>query len=67
MASAGGGAVTLSPADGPAVLLRLIDRYLHRRDSEFARWLIARQEAEVAVRIEPDWLTSWDFSARMNR
>jgi len=63
----GQGSAVLSPADGPAVLLRLIDRYLHRRDSEFARWLIARQENEVAVRIEPDWLTSWDFSARMNR
>jgi nitroimidazol reductase NimA-like FMN-containing flavoprotein (pyridoxamine 5'-phosphate oxidase superfamily) len=63
----GQGRAVLSPADGPAVLLRLIDRYLHGRDSEFARWLMARQDAEVAIRIEPDWLTSWDFSARMKR
>jgi nitroimidazol reductase NimA-like FMN-containing flavoprotein (pyridoxamine 5'-phosphate oxidase superfamily) len=61
----GQGSVMLSRADGPAILLRLIDRYLHSRDSGFARWLIARQDAEVALRIEPAWLTSWDFSARM--
>lgn len=61
----GQGVARLSRADGPAVLLRLIDRYLHTRESAFARWLIARQQDEVAVRIEPEWLTSWDFSARM--
>jgi nitroimidazol reductase NimA-like FMN-containing flavoprotein (pyridoxamine 5'-phosphate oxidase superfamily) len=61
----GQGRARLSRADGPAVLLRLIDRYLHSRDSAFARWLISRQQDEVAVRIKPDWLTAWDFSARM--
>ena len=61
----GQGRAELSRADGPAVLLRLIDRYLHSRDSTFARWLISRQQDEVAVRIEPDWLTAWDFSGRM--
>ncbi len=61
----GQGSVTLSGADGPAVLLRLIDRYLHGRNSSFARWLLARQHDEVAIRIEPVWLTSWDFSRRM--
>jgi nitroimidazol reductase NimA-like FMN-containing flavoprotein (pyridoxamine 5'-phosphate oxidase superfamily) len=61
----GQGLARLSRADGPAVLLRLIDRYLHTRESAFARWLISRQTDEVAVRIEPEWLTAWDFSARM--
>ena len=61
----GQGTARLSRADGPAVLLRLIDRYLHTRESTSARWLIARQQEEVAVRIEPEWLTAWDFSARM--
>jgi nitroimidazol reductase NimA-like FMN-containing flavoprotein (pyridoxamine 5'-phosphate oxidase superfamily) len=61
----GQGTARLSRADGPAVLLRLIDRYLHTRETSFARWLIARQQDEVAVRIEPGWLTAWDFSARM--
>jgi nitroimidazol reductase NimA-like FMN-containing flavoprotein (pyridoxamine 5'-phosphate oxidase superfamily) len=62
----GQGSATLSRPDGPAVLLRLIDRYLHSRESAFARWLIARQDDEVAIRINPAWLTSWDFSKRMN-
>lgn len=61
----GQGTARLSRADGPAVLLRLIDRYLPTRESAFARWLISRQQDEVAVRIEPEWLTAWDFSARM--
>ena len=61
----GQGSTSLSSADGPAVLLRLIDRYLHGRDSAFAKWLIARQDDEVAIRIEPAWLTSWDISGRM--
>jgi nitroimidazol reductase NimA-like FMN-containing flavoprotein (pyridoxamine 5'-phosphate oxidase superfamily) len=61
----GQGNATLSRADGPSILLRLIDRYLHTRESAFAQWLIARQDDEVAIRIEPAWLTSWDFSTRM--
>ncbi len=61
----GQGSATLSRAEGPAILLRLIDRYLHSRDSGFARWLMARQDDEMAIRIQPVWLTSWDFSGRM--
>jgi len=63
----GQGTATLSAADGGPALLRLIDRYLHGRDSGFAQWLIARQDEEVAIRIQPTWLTSWDFSQRMER
>jgi hypothetical protein len=47
-------------------LLQLIDRYLHSRESKFAQWLIERQAEELAIRIEPEWLSAWDFSARMN-
>jgi nitroimidazol reductase NimA-like FMN-containing flavoprotein (pyridoxamine 5'-phosphate oxidase superfamily) len=61
----GQGRASLSSAEGPGMLLRLIDRYLGARDSEFASWLIARSATEVAIRIEADWVTSWDFSARM--
>lgn len=63
----GGGRAVLSGADGPAVLGRLVERYLHERDSAFARWLLSRQDEEVAIRIDCDWLTSWDFSRRMSR
>ena len=61
----GQGNVTLLPDEGEAVLLRLIDRYLGKRDSDFAQWLVRRAETEVAIKIQPDWFTSWDFSRRM--
>lgn len=63
----GQGQALLCPAEGPAVLSRLIDRYLKTRDSGFARWLLSRQAEEVAIRIQPDWVTSWDFAQRMSR
>lgn len=62
----GQGHATLSDSAGPALLLRLIDRYLQRRDSAFAKWLVARQDQEVAIRIEATWLTSWDYTTRMS-
>lgn len=61
----GQGTATLSAAAGPALLPRLIDRYLGGRDSPFAQWLMARKDREVAIRIQPQWLTSWDYSTRM--
>jgi hypothetical protein len=63
----GQGSVTLLPEEGLPVLLRLIDRYLGTRESGFAHWLIANATDEVAIRIEPDWLTAWDFSDRMQQ
>jgi nitroimidazol reductase NimA-like FMN-containing flavoprotein (pyridoxamine 5'-phosphate oxidase superfamily) len=62
----GQGSVTLSPADGEPALRSLIHRYLPRDDSEFARWLLSRADAEVAIVIRPDWVTAWDFSQRMS-
>jgi nitroimidazol reductase NimA-like FMN-containing flavoprotein (pyridoxamine 5'-phosphate oxidase superfamily) len=61
----GQGHATLLPAEGPAVLQQLIDRYLGARDTKFAAWLMSRSAMEVAIRIEPEWLNSWDFSSRM--
>lgn len=63
----GQGRATLSAVRGPAVLEQLVDRYLGTRDSTFARWLLARQQQEIAVRVGFEWLTSWDFSSRMAR
>jgi nitroimidazol reductase NimA-like FMN-containing flavoprotein (pyridoxamine 5'-phosphate oxidase superfamily) len=63
----GQGRGTLSAERGPAVLVRLVDRYLGTRDSKFARWLLARQQQEIAIRVDFEWLTSWDFTARMSR
>jgi nitroimidazol reductase NimA-like FMN-containing flavoprotein (pyridoxamine 5'-phosphate oxidase superfamily) len=61
----GQGRVTVLPDAGPATLLQLIDRYLGARDTQFAAWLIGRSATEVAIKLEPDWLTSWDFGSRM--
>lgn len=61
----GQGLAVIDAAAGAAVLPQLIDRYLGSRDSPFARWLLARQAEEVAIRIAPDWLSAWDYSRRM--
>ena len=61
----GQGVASLDAAAGPAVLERLICRYLGNTDSDFARWLLSRGDDEVAIAVEPAWLTSWDFTPRM--
>ncbi len=61
----GQGTVTIVDADGERVLRALIDKYLPSSDSDFARWLLAAVDAEVAISIKPTWLTAWDFRARM--
>lgn len=63
----GQGVANLSRADGPAVLSQLLERYVNDLESDFARWLDSRSQEEVAILIEPEWLTSWDFTARMAR
>lgn len=61
----GRGQVACLPELGSEVLDRLIQRYLSDDQNRLARWLKSRSEAEVALRVTPNWLTSWDFSDRM--
>lgn len=61
----GQGRVLLERAHANDVLSSLIDRYLGDREHSLAKWLLSRVEEEFVIRIEPTWLTSWDFSARM--
>jgi len=61
----GQGRAHLEPAAGDAVLRGLIDRYLGSDDSAFATWLLSRAGDEMAIRIEPHRVRSWDFSRRM--
>jgi nitroimidazol reductase NimA-like FMN-containing flavoprotein (pyridoxamine 5'-phosphate oxidase superfamily) len=61
----GQGRAHLHPARGAEILDLLVDRHLATRDSKFARWLLARGPAEVAIRIDPGRLSSWDFAERM--
>lgn len=62
----GHGAATLERARGPEVLRRLIARYLGDRDPELQRFLLERAGDEVAIRIDPERWTTWDFSDRMS-
>jgi hypothetical protein len=61
----GAGRVSVVPERGAELIEVLIHRYLGDEDSQLAHWLLGRRDQEVGLRIEPVWLTSWDFSARM--
>lgn len=61
----GQGRASIVPDQGEAVLRALVARYLGDDRSPFARWLLARTAAEVAIRIEPRRLRGWDFTRRM--
>jgi nitroimidazol reductase NimA-like FMN-containing flavoprotein (pyridoxamine 5'-phosphate oxidase superfamily) len=62
----GSGVATVVPEHGERVLRDLLHRYQGGEKSPLARWLLSRAEHEVAVRIVPTTLASWDFSSRMS-
>jgi nitroimidazol reductase NimA-like FMN-containing flavoprotein (pyridoxamine 5'-phosphate oxidase superfamily) len=49
------------------VLNSLIDRYLTDRNDSLAKWLLSRIDEENVLRIEPELITSWDYSNRMTK
>lgn len=53
------------PEAGPQILRELIDRYLGSQQSALAAWLLSRDATEVAIRLEPLRLRSWDYTRRM--
>jgi hypothetical protein len=63
----GQGRAVIDAAQGEPVLRALVQRYLDGADGDFGRWLLARAATEVAIRIEPVRLRSWDFGRRMGR
>ncbi len=63
----GQGHAHLERADADSILGRLIDRYLGHRKSELARWLLSRVDEEYVIRIVPQWVSSWDYTARMQK
>ena len=63
----GHGRAQLGTEGAAQVLGQLIDRYLGRRDSRLARWLLGRIEQEVVIRIAIERLTAWDYTDRMTR
>ncbi len=62
----GQGRAQLRTAGAVALLERLIERYLGDRRSRLARWLLERAATEIALRIEPTWITAWDYRERMS-
>lgn len=61
----GRGLATLHPDRGGEVLKRLLNRYGIQSESRLATMLLAKIDQEVAIRIAPERLSSWDFSRRM--
>lgn len=48
------------------ILLSLIDKYLPGRDAPLAKWLLGRDDDELALSIKPIRFQSWDYTTRMN-
>lgn len=61
----GTGRAELRPGEGGPILEALLDRYLGGRDSRLARWLLRRADDEMAIRLVPDRMSTWDYSRRM--
>jgi hypothetical protein len=61
----GTGHATLIPDAAAGTLPRLIERYQVAGDSPLSAWLLSRIDSEVAVRIRPRTVSSWDYSPRM--
>jgi nitroimidazol reductase NimA-like FMN-containing flavoprotein (pyridoxamine 5'-phosphate oxidase superfamily) len=61
----GWGKAGIFPEKGEEVLRDLIARYLEDDSVPVARWLLSRVESEVAIRIQPERLVSWNYGERM--
>jgi nitroimidazol reductase NimA-like FMN-containing flavoprotein (pyridoxamine 5'-phosphate oxidase superfamily) len=61
----GRGRATLLPERGAGILATLLERYRIPHDSKLGSWLLSRSADEIAIRIEPNWIGSWDFTERM--
>ena len=63
----GRGIARCSKARDKVALEKMLERYLSDTDNALAEWLLGRSSAEAIIEIELSWLTSWDFSERMDR
>lgn len=55
----------IEPEKGAIVLETLLVRYLKDTDNNLARDLLSKKDREVAIRIEPVNITTWNFKDRM--
>jgi nitroimidazol reductase NimA-like FMN-containing flavoprotein (pyridoxamine 5'-phosphate oxidase superfamily) len=61
----GWGEAMIVPEMGEEILRVLIRRYLPDERTPLARWLLSRSQQEVAIRIDPRRLITWDYTERM--
>jgi nitroimidazol reductase NimA-like FMN-containing flavoprotein (pyridoxamine 5'-phosphate oxidase superfamily) len=61
----GHGIAELVRADAAEVLAGLLQRYEINDKSHLAKWLMSRKEEEYAIKITPEFVTSWDYALRM--
>jgi len=61
----GRGTARIEPARGEEILRRALRRYLGGEDAPLARWLLSRSAREVAIRVEPERVASFDYTQRM--
>ena len=61
----GRGTVTLHPEQGQRVLEALLNRYLGGTTSKLGQRLLAKADTEVALQLQPNWQSQWDYSKRM--
>ena len=57
---------SLEREGGGALLERLLNRYRGSSDSHLGRFLLARVNEELVVRLRPTRIASWDYSRRMD-
>lgn len=56
---------TIEQERGLEILERLLTRYLGGTDSSLAQQLLGRSQPEVAIRLSPQSLHTWNFANRM--
>ena len=50
---------------GAEILEQLLSRYLGGFESDLAQTLLSKKESEVAIVLDPTWISTWNFSDRM--
>ena len=61
----GRGLATVTPLGAAELLEQVSSRFLGDEETPFKQWLRRRSADEVCIKIEPSWVTSWDYRKRM--
>ena len=56
---------TLERENAKQLMIELNDRYLEGHNSSLSNWLLSRIEHECVIKLEPTWITAWDYTERM--